>query len=161
MLGEVIRRRFGHLKAGDEKWSLIPDLILIDGGKGQLNIALQVLKDLGLDFIPTIGLAKEDESIFTPQKAEPINLPLSNPGCSCCKVRDEAHRFALGYHRNVRKKTTFGSALDEISGLGAKRKKLLLQKFGSVRAIKEAPAEEIASLKGIGPALAQRIKSSL
>ncbi len=162
MLGEVIRRRFGHLKAGDEKWSLIPDLILIDGGRGQLNIALQVLKDLGLDFIPTIGLAKEDESIFTPQKAEPINLPLSNPGLQLLqRVRDEAHRFALGYHRKVRRKTTFGSALDEISGLGAKRKKLLLQKFGSVRAIKEAPAEEIASLKGIGPALAQRIKSSL
>lgn len=162
MLGEVLRRRFGRTKAGDDKWSLLPDLILIDGGRGQLNTAVSIIKELGLEFIPTIALAKETESVFLSERSEPINLPLSSPGLQLLqRLRDEAHRFALGYHLKVRRKATFTSALDGVSGIGAKRKKLLLQKFGSTNAIREAPIEEIAAIRGIGPIMARRIKNSL
>ena len=165
MLQEVLRRRFKRVKSEtstEGAWAVLPDLVLIDGGRGQLNAALSVMRELGATEIPTASLAKENEEIFLPRQAEPVRLPGNSPGRQLLqRVRDESHRFALGYHQKVRKKESFASALDSIPGIGPRRKRTLLRKFGSVRAISEASLEELAATKGMSRGLAKKIKEYL
>jgi excinuclease ABC subunit C len=162
MLEEVLKRRFKRAGAAADSWAIMPDLVLIDGGKGQLNAALSAMKEVGADSIPTAGLAKENEELFIPKRKEPIVLPRSSHGLQLLqRLRDEAHRFALGYHQRVRKKQSFASVLDTVPGIGPKRKKALIRQFGSVKAIREAPIEELAAAKGMTPKLAKQIKEYL
>ena len=162
MLQEVLRRRFKRSSEASNTWATLPDLVLIDGGKGQLNSATAAMHEVGAESVPTASLAKEEEEIFIPQRAKPIILPRNSPGLQLLqRLRDEAHRFALGYHRKIHKKETFASALDTIPGIGHKRKRTLLKQFGSVEAIRNAPVEELATTKGMSKNLAQRIKESL
>lgn len=165
MLQEVLQRRFKRLKSEDslaDSWTIIPDLVLIDGGKGQLNAARSALGETGADAVPIASLAKENEAIFIPRKSKPIVLPHSSPALQLLQhLRDEAHRFALGYHRKIRKRESFTSTLDIIPGIGTKRKRSLLKQFGSLQAIKEAPLEELASAKGMTKGLAQKVKEFL
>jgi excinuclease ABC subunit C len=140
----------------------MPDLILIDGGKGQLNAALEVMQELGIDFLACASIAKEKEEIFLPQVAEPVILPAHSAALHLLqRIRDEAHRFALGYFQRVHKKDALTSALDSVPGIGAKRKQVLLKKFGSVRGIKQASVEELAAVKGMTRAVAERVKEHL
>lgn len=163
MMQEVIGRRFGRYKnsakESGETWRILPDLMLIDGGKGQLSSVMEALKETGIESLTVIGLAKENEEIFTPGAAEPIILSKSSPALQLLqRVRDEAHRFAVGYHHNLHKKKTFISALDGVPGIGPARKKALLKKFGSVAEIKKASVEELCAVNGVNPSLAQKIK---
>jgi excinuclease ABC subunit C len=165
MLQEVLRRRFTHHTkngaAAQDTWAIMPDLVLIDGGKGQLNAATEVLEELGVE-IPAAGLAKENEEVFLPGRKEPIVLPKSAPGLQLLqRLRDEAHRFALGYFTNVHRRKTFTSALDEIPGIGPRRKSALLRHFGSVPRIREASIEELVAATGMSREQAARIKEHL
>ncbi|MDR2967739.1 MAG: excinuclease ABC subunit UvrC [Methanobacteriaceae archaeon] len=133
-----------------------PNLILIDGGKGQLKIATEVLKEYGLEHIPVIGLAKEFEEIFIPQSQNPIIIPKNNEGLQLLqRVRDEAHRFAVTYHRKLRSKAIEESELDNIKGIGKKRKINLLKHFGDIENIKKASVDEIANVKGLNKRVAR------
>ncbi len=164
MIQEVLRRRFkraGGFK-GESAWAIVPDLVLIDGGRGHLNAALDVMKEMEVDFIPVAALAKEQEELFRPEIAEPVVLPRTSPALYLVqRIRDEAHRFALGYHQRVRRAESITSALDNVPGIGPKRKRALLKKFGSVKAIKEAPLDEVAAVLGMTRSLAQRVKECL
>jgi excinuclease ABC subunit C len=164
MMKEVIKRRFSRRKNSNPEasWSVMPDLILIDGGKGQISSAIEAIKETGVESLPIIGLAKENEEIFTPGSSEPIILSKNSAGLQLLqRIRDEAHRFAIGYYHNLHKKKTFISALDSVPGIGPSRKKALLKAFGSIAAIKEAPIEEIAAVKGMNVPLAQKLKDYL
>ena len=162
MIQEILRRRFKRAIASETGWANMPDLILIDGGKGHLNAALEVRQELRLDSIPMVSLAKENEEAFIPGKPEPVDIPKDSPALHILqRARDEAHRFAISYHRRLRYKESVTSILDDIPGIGPKRKKALLQKFRSVEAIKDASTEEISQTKGITLALANKIKEYL
>ena len=164
MLHEVLRRRFKRSSeaSATDSWAILPDLILIDGGKGQLNAALLAINESGVSSVPTASLAKENEEIFVPQKTEPVILPRSSPGLQLLqRLRDEAHRFALGYYQKIHKRETFTSALDAIPGIGPKRKRALLKRFGSVQGIRQASEEELAATKGMPQSLAKRVKENL
>jgi excinuclease ABC subunit C len=148
MMQEVLRRRFkrANLQASSS-WAVMPDLVLIDGGRGHLNSAIEVMQELGIDTVPLASLAKENEEVFLPDAAEPLILPRNSQALYLLqRIRDEAHRFALSYHLKVRRKTTMTS---------------LMKQFGSVRRIKEASVEEIAAVPGITRALAERVKEYL
>jgi excinuclease ABC subunit C len=165
MMQEVIRRRFRRAAEADEdqngKWTALPDLVIIDGGKGQLNAALEAIEEVGMS-VPICGLAKENEEIFLPGQPLSILLPRDSQALYLVqRVRDEAHRFAVTFHRQRRSKSTFKSTLDEIPGIGPKRKKALLKHFGSVKAIRGASVAEIAAVDGIGASVAVQIKSNL
>jgi excinuclease ABC subunit C len=171
MLQEVLRRRLERLESaqrredadvvGDRSFTSRPDLILIDGGKGQLSAALEVLESAGYADIPTFALAKEREEIFAPGRAEPIVQEKSSPGMFLVqRIRDEAHRFAITHHRKVRSKKALTSPLDSVEGIGPTRKRALLRHFGSVQAIREAPVEDIVAL-GVPERLARRLKETL
>ncbi len=141
-------------------WAL-PDLIIIDGGKGQLSAAMEVMQELHLD-IPTVGLAKENEEIFIPGSPEPIILPRSSQGLYLVqRIRDEAHRFGITYHRKLRSDRAFTSILDEIPGIGPRRKQALMKHFGSVRAISAASIEELAALEGMTHDAAKKVKEHI
>ncbi|MGE5617792.1 MAG: excinuclease ABC subunit UvrC [Sphingomonadaceae bacterium] len=143
-------------------WAVLPDLVIVDGGKGQLNAALEVLDDLGLANLPVVGLAKENEEIFQPGVSQGMMLPRTSQALYLVqRIRDEAHRFAITYHRNVRSKRTLGSALDEVPGIGPRRKQALMKHFGSVRAIREAPLEELLAVPGMTRQAAAKIKEHL
>ena len=180
MMQEMIRRRFGKLGRGskgngapsdskrpsaakdDKGWGILPDLVLIDGGKGHLNAVLEVMLELGLANVPLASVAKQEEEVFIPEMAEPINLPRNSQGLYLIqRMRDEAHRFAVTYHRALRSKEGVRSAMDDVTGIGPKRKKALLRQFGSVQAVRDAPVEEIAAVVGMTRSLADRVKSSL
>ncbi len=162
MIQEILRRRFHKYLASDDKWAAVPGLILIDGGKGHLNAGLEVMKELGLTSIPVASLAKEKEEVFIPGESGPLIIPQTSAALYLLqRIRDEAHRFALSFHQNLRQKRSTASALDSISGIGPKRKKALIKKFGSVRDIKEASTEELIAVKGITDKLAERIKEYL
>jgi excinuclease ABC subunit C len=153
-LGEQLRRK--------EKFHHRPDLLLIDGGKGQLGAAVDVLEELELWGIPVAGLAKEHEWLFVPGQSEPIVLPPGSAGLHLVmRVRDEAHRFAVEYHRKRRGKAMTQSALDALAGVGPVRRKRLLAAFGSVGALKRASVDEIAAVKGMTAALASAVKAAL
>jgi excinuclease ABC subunit C len=148
-------------RSSEDAWAL-PDLVIIDGGKGQLAAAVQVMRELGVHHIPTVGLAKRYEELFVPDEDEPIVLPRGSEALYLVqRIRDEAHRFAITFHRQVRGKAATQSALDTIPGVGPKRKKALLKKFGSVKAIREAEVDEIASTVGFTRALAEKVKEGV
>jgi excinuclease ABC subunit C len=164
---EVLRRRFRTTKAGEEgseeerRWAM-PDLVIVDGGKGQVSAAKAVLDELGLHDVPLAGLAKEREELFLPGRSDPILLPPTSSALYLVqRLRDEAHRFAITYHRNLRDKRTVRSAFDDLPGVGPKRKRELLKVFGSIKRVREAPVEQIAAVPGIGRSLAERIKATL
>ena len=166
MFKEIIQRRFGRFKKSDaatsDSWALLPDLVLVDGGKGQLNSMLEAMRKVGAGNVPVVGLAKKNEEIFIPKRVKPIRLPRSSLGLQLLqRLRDEAHRFALGYHQGIRKKQTFTSVLDSVPGIGPKRKRCLLKRFGSVPAIREASLEELSATEGMSQSLAQKIKDYL
>jgi excinuclease ABC subunit C len=162
MMREVIRRRFGKHEADDNKWSILPELILIDGGKGHLNAALNALQEVGAEKVPAISIAKENEDIYQPGNAEPSPLDKSSAELHLLqRIRDESHRFAITYHRNLRSKKSRESVLDSIAGVGPARKKALIRKFGSVRNLKDAAIDDLTSVKGVTPSLAKRILEQL
>ena len=162
MLQETLSRRFKRGLTGEGTWAIIPDLVLIDGGRGQLNAALEVREELGLNSIPIISLAKENEEVFIPGEPKPVYIAKDSPALHILqRARDEAHRFAISYHQKLRRKQAVTSALDNISGIGPRRKKALLKKFGSVVAIKEASVEELSQTEGMTLALAQKVKEYL
>jgi excinuclease ABC subunit C len=164
MLQEVIKRRFKHVKDGDasDAWAILPDLVLVDGGKGQLSAVMEAMQATGAEKIPVAGLAKENEQIFIPGQSEPIILPRNSPVLQLLqRVRDEAHRFAVTYHRETRKKAAFVSALDGAPGIGPVRKRALLKHFGTARAVREASLDELAEVKGMTAKLAQKMKEYL
>jgi excinuclease ABC subunit C len=143
-------------------WGALPDLVIVDGGKGQLSAALDTMRNLGLKDVPLAGLAKQNEELFVQDLAEPIVLPRTSQSLYLVqRIRDEAHRFAITYHRQVRSKAGMQSALDGVPGVGPKRKRALLRKFGSLKAIREAPVEDIASTVGFTRALAEKVKDYL
>lgn len=165
MMNEVIKRRFKRAVEADEaengKWTKLPDLVIVDGGKGQLSSALAALEEVGAS-VPICGLAKENEEIFLP--GQPVSILLPRDGQALFlvqRIRDEAHRFAVTFHRERRSKSTFQSALDTIDGVGPKRKKALLKHFGSVKAIREASPAEVAQVEGISLTLAEQIKAQI
>ena len=162
MMREVLRRRFGRLKQGEEGWSRIPQLVLIDGGRGHLNLALEVMRELNLESIPVAAIAKEQEEIFLPKRPEGLLLPRNSQGLYLLqRIRDEAHRFALSYHLKVREKQGLKSGLDLVPGIGPKRKRLLLRRFGSLEAIREASVEDLAAVPGMTRHLAEKVKEYL
>ena len=141
-------------------WS--PTWSLIDGGKGHLNAALEVMLDLGLADIPLASIAKREEEVFIPDMPDPIVLPRRSQGLYLIqRMRDEAHRFAITYHRNLRSKRSSRSALDDVPGVGPRRRKALIQRFGSVQAIREASTDDVASVVGITRSLAEKVKELL
>jgi len=162
MLQEVLKRRFKRGSQASDTWAILPDLVLIDGGKGQLSAAREVMAEAGAENVPTASLAKENEEIFIPDKPEPIILERSSPALKLLqRLRDESHRFALGYHQKIRKRESFTSSLDTVPGIGPKRKRALMRQFGSVQAIKEAQEEELATATGISRNLAKKVKQYL
>ena len=159
MMQEVVRRRYQRTLNEDEA---LPDLILIDGGKGQLNAAISILAELHLQHLPIIGLAKRHEHIFQPDNADPIILKRDNPTLHLIqRVRDEAHRFAVSYHRTLRSKELSHSILDEIPGIGTKRKQALLQHFGSIDNICKATLDELLRVKNMPYSVAEQIMKHL
>ena len=165
---EVINRRYKKLLEKKDiskkldSFSKVPDLILIDGGKGQLSSALQALLELGFSNIPIAGIAKREEEIFMPYNEETIILNRSSQGLYLIqRVRDEAHRFAITYHRNIRQKKSIQSKLDTINGIGKVKKKALLEKFGSTEKIKHSSIKEITTIKNINDNLAKNILEAL
>lgn len=160
MMHEVLTRHFGRLL--EEKRPL-PDLVMVDGGKGQLSSAIDALVEIGCPPLPVIGLAKRNEEIYLPGRSEPVVLDRHDPALRMLQaLRDEAHRFAITYHRELRNKQIELSKLDEIPGIGAARKRELLRSFGSLRSLKKATAPEIAEkVPGIGDELAGKIYDAL
>lgn len=165
MLREVLFRRFsrslratGDADASGETGSrrdgagfgIMPDLLVVDGGKGQLGAALQVLRELGLIRVPVVGLAKKEEEVFVPGHGESLVLPRESSALKLLqRIRDEAHRFALSYHRQLRTKKSVASSLETVPGIGAKRREALYRNFGSLERMKEASIEELASVPGM------------
>jgi excinuclease ABC subunit C len=140
----------------------LPDLVIVDGGKGQLSAACKELQQLGLYDLPIIGLAKEFEEIYRPGRPLPLRLPEESGALRMLqRIRDEAHRFANGYHQLLMKRRIAESILDDCPGVSQHRKQLLLQQFGSVARLKRATPEQIAAVQGIGPRLAEQITSFL
>jgi excinuclease ABC subunit C len=164
MMREVIARRFRHVvdDEPDGKWTAIPDLVIVDGGKGQLSAALAGLDDAGWTEQAIVALAKENEEIFLAGTSDPVILPRDSQALFLVqRVRDEAHRFAVSFHRQRRTKSSFQSRLDDIPGIGPKRKQALMKHFGSVKAIQEAETDELLSVPGINRAVAEQIKAGL
>ena len=156
---EVVERRFRGLTERGEPY---PDLLMIDGGKGQLSSAMEALAALGVDRPAVVGLAKRLEELFLPGHADPVVLPRTSASLRMLQVlRDEAHRFAVSYHRKLRARRTLGSGLDGVPGIGPSRRRALLQAFGSVRRLREAEEGEIARVKGFSLKLARHLKTHL
>jgi excinuclease ABC subunit C len=164
---EVLRRRFRRALSGEEgtaeelRWRL-PDLLLIDGGKGQVSAAREVMDEMGLQDLPLAGIAKEREELFLPERSDPVVLPANSQALYMVqRLRDEAHRFAVTYHRQLRSKAAVRSIFDELPGVGPARKRALLRVFGSARQMREATIEQLAAVPGISRSLAERIKVAL
>ena len=154
-LREVLRRRFGRAL---EEGSVLPDLVLIDGGRGQLNVGLTVLQELGLDYIPVVALAKQEEEVYQGESRDPLVLDPTSPALHTLqKIRDEAHRFAVTYHKKLRTRRTIQSVLDAIPGIGPTIRTSLLRTLGSARRVREASVAELAAVPKVTPRLAQRI----
>lgn len=160
-MAEVLARRFSKDRLEDERFGKLPDLLILDGGKPQLNAVRTQLGKMGVE-VPLCGLAKSDEELFVTWDEAPVVLPSGSASLYLVKqVRDEAHRFAITYHRELRGKAMTVSVLDEIPGVGPKRKKALMKQFGSMKKLRAATAEEIAQVPGINEALAQDIVGAL
>ena len=188
MMAEVLRRRFGRVarlrretgalslaavgadeapegaepdRRASDNWA-VPDLVIVDGGKGQLSAAVGVMDELAITDIPLTGLAKRFEELYLPGRPDPVVLPRRSQALYLVqRIRDEAHRFAITYHRDVRGKRALRSELDDIAGIGPGRKKALLKRFGSVRRIRDASVDEVADTPGISRELAERLKGHL
>jgi excinuclease ABC subunit C len=166
---EILTRRYQRAQQEGE----LPDLVMVDGGKGQMNVALGVLKELGIDGVDVIGLAKDraqgghpptterkGERIFLPKRKEPISLARTSPALHLLQhIRDESHRFAITYHKKLRRKGDFHSVLDEIPGIGGERKKSLLRHFKSLEKIRESSLEELESVPKMNRKAAQHVFS--
>jgi excinuclease ABC subunit C len=164
MMAEMLKRRFRRVETDgdDESFGSLPDLIIVDGGKGQLHAAVDAMHEVGRHDLPIVSLAKRLEEIFIPQRSESVLLPRTSQALYLVqRIRDEAHRFAVTYHRNVRGKQATVSQIDSVPGIGPARRKALIKTFGSVRGIKAASAEEIATVPGIDSKLAVTIKEHL
>ncbi|MHB0884448.1 MAG: excinuclease ABC subunit UvrC [Bacillota bacterium] len=169
MMAEVVGRRYRRglhereeTAIGAPKFAVLPDLIIVDGGKGQLSAAREVLEGLGLGGIATFGLAKENEWLFGVGRSAPVILARGSEALFLVqRIRDEAHRFAIGYHRLVRKKRTLKSALDDIPGIGPRRRTMLLRRFGSVAGLRRATLDEIKAVEGLPVPLAETIYARL
>jgi excinuclease ABC subunit C len=158
-MAEVVGRRYARVRA---EGGTLPDLVMVDGGKGQLMAALRALWQLEIRDLRVIGLAKQMEEIHVPDQTLPIRLPRNSPALHLIqRLRDEAHRFANSYHQKLRKRRVQESVLDEFPGLGGKRKLALLRHFGSIQRLREATSEEIAEVTGIGSKTAAALKSFL
>ncbi|MBA3626623.1 MAG: excinuclease ABC subunit UvrC [Chloroflexi bacterium] len=164
---EVLRRRFRRALSGEEgsaeelRWRL-PDLVVIDGGLGQANAARGVLDELGMADLPVVGLAKEREELFHPGNGVPVVLSATSQALYLVqRLRDEAHRFAVTYHRKLRAKAQVRSVFDDLPGVGPARKRALLRVFGSARQMRAATVDDIASVPGISRGLAERIRKHL
>jgi len=176
----MLRRRFARLKAGAERdgddgagqagdegapkrrrFSYPPSLIVVDGGRGQLSVATKVLAPLDLH-IPATGLAKRLEEVYFPDRPDPLRIPRGSEALFVLQhIRDEAHRFAVTYHREKRSKRVMASPLDDVPGIGPARKKALLKRFGSLARLSRAPLEEIAATPGVGPEIARAVYERL
>lgn len=160
---EVVGRRFRRAlnEEATASWRSMPDLVIIDGGKGQLNAALEVINELGIE-TTVVGLAKENEELFLPSMSQPVILPRDSQALYLVqRIRDEAHRFAVTYQRRKRSQRAFRSELDDLKGVGPKRKQALIRRFGSVKRIREASVEDLAAVDGIGQTLAAEIHQAL
>jgi excinuclease ABC subunit C len=165
---EMLRRRFSrYLKEKDDppgarrRFSYPPALVVVDGGRGQLGAATKVLEDLGLH-IPHVGLAKRLEEVYFPHRPDPLSIPRGSEALFVLQhIRDEAHRFAITYHRQKRERRALSSPLDEIPGVGPSRKRALMKRFGSLTKIRQADVPELAATPGIGPQLAEGIHERL
>lgn len=171
---EMLTRRFRRWKGSqetepsvgskkDEAFSFLPDLVIIDGGKGQLSRVVKVMESFDLmDKVPVVGLAKQEEEIFFPHNSNPLLLPRHSQGLYLVqRIRDEAHRFGITAHRNKRSKLGLASQLDSIPEIGPTRRKALLKHFGSIDKIKEASIEELSAVKGMSETAAKNVKANL
>ncbi|MDR1619162.1 MAG: excinuclease ABC subunit UvrC [Clostridiales bacterium] len=155
---EALTRRFRRAADGDERFGDLPDLLVVDGGRGQLNVALAVLRGFGLEYIPVIGLAELSGSVYVPDSEEPLDLPRNGPAMHLLeRLRDEAHRFAITYHRSLRGKNTLHSRLDEIPGVGQKRKRALFDAFPALDMIRAAGVNELIEKAGVDKRTAQAV----
>ncbi len=162
MLQEMIARRLGKARQGDEKFLPLPDLMLIDGGKGQVSSVVAVLEEMGVQDIAVAGLAKQFEEVYVPGRSAPVVLAEGGRAHNLLRrMRDEAHRFAQGYHHKLREKKTSKSLLDEVPGIGPTLKRRLLQHFKSIEVLKQASAEELAAVPGMTRQAAQDLKEYL
>jgi excinuclease ABC subunit C len=158
-IAEVVGRRYRRVL---DEGGAVPDLVMVDGGTGQLNAALAALTRLGISELPVIGLAKQFEEIYQAQRTEPLRLERASPALHLIqRLRDEAHRFANAYHQKLRKRRIQESLLDEFTGLGEQKKLALLQRFGSIQRLRQASVEEIASVPGIGAKTAVALRAFL
>ncbi len=170
-MAQMLRRRLRYLRPGaeeeavggkDRKFARRPHLLLIDGGRGQLSAALEVLRELDLVALPAAALAKQFEELYLPDEPEPVLLPRNSPALHLVqRIRDEAHRFAVTYHRRVRGKRQIESALDGLAGVGPARKKALIDRFGSAAAVRRASVDELRAVPGISESLARSIAGAL
>lgn len=161
-LKEVLLRRLKKLGTEEEERFPKPDLVIIDGGKGQLSAVKQIFDELGVDGIDLVSIAKQEEEIFTLSSAESVKLPKSDYSLRVVqRIRDEAHRFAVTYFRNLHSKNSLASVLDGIEGVGKRKRVALMEKFSNIERIMNATEEELAKTEGIGPALAKKIKAYL
>ena len=174
---EMLRRRFRRAveedtsvdpgkkaRKTDESWRILPDLVIVDGGKGQLGIAVEVLEEFGLfGRVPIVGLAKREEEVFRPGESDPIWLKRGSPALHLVqRIRDEAHRFAITYHRNLRSKSQVRSKLDDVPGIGPKRRKALLKHFGGdIGSIRDATMDDLLAAPGMTRKSAEAIKEHL
>ncbi len=152
---EVLTRRYGRVLEGE---GVFPDLILLDGGRGQLSAGMKALEDLGLDYLPIASLAKRAEEVYTPEHLQPLVLDMGSPALQALqKIRDEAHRFAISYHKKLRERRTISSVLDQIPGVGPTVRTSLLKTLGSAKVVRKASVAELAAVPKVTPKLAQRI----
>ncbi len=167
MMREIVSRRFRRALAERERgeqtaFGRLPDLLVVDGGKGQLSAAREALAELGLEQVPSIGLAKRLEEVFRPGESDPVEIPPGSPALHLLqRLRDEAHRFAVSYHRSLRRKAGMRSLLDEVPGIGPRRKRALLRRFGSLDAIRRASVDELAAVEGMTRRAALALKEHL
>ncbi len=170
-MAEVLSRRFARARAGQNadapgarpnRWTLMPDLVIIDGGKGQLGAALGAMAEAGVDHVPVVALAKREEEIFVPGSDAPCILA---PGSAALhlvqRIRDEAHRVAVSYHRTVRRRESTRSVLEDIPGIGPKRRQALLKAFGSIEGVRKASVDELAAVPGMTRPVAERLRQQL
>jgi excinuclease ABC subunit C len=152
----------GRLPGKDDSWKRMPDLVIVDGGKGQLSAADQVLRELGIEGVNLIGLAKQEEEVFVPSRDQALRLPQSSEALKLLqRIRDEAHRFGITYHRKLRARVGIASQLDAVPGIGPRRRRALLAHFGSIEKIRDASLEELLTIEGMTRAAAQKLKEQL
>lgn len=160
--GDAAKKKRDSLPGKDDSWKRVPDLVIIDGGKGQLSAAQKVLRELGIEGVHLISLAKQEEEVFIPSQPDSLRLGPSSEALKLLqRIRDEAHRFGITYHRNLRNKSGLASQLDAIPGIGPRRRRALLAHFGSLEKIREASVEELITIQGMTRTAAKRLKEGL